>query len=426
MKKTRILTAAALFILAAAIVTIAVIYHSDAYRDRQALSELPHEQDAEDGAVEGAAHDGGSPDGQGPAAGGGPEAGGSPEGQLSGDSGQADGGAEEAEEPEVPELRFIAVGDIMLGRGVEYWIKKNGGGYESAFAKVKPLLEQGDIVFGNLECPLTPSTKGLYKTGKIVLRAEPESVTALTSAGFNMLSLANNHILDYYEKGLFDTMELLDLHGIAHAGGGRNIDEAREMAVIEKNGMKIGLLAYTDMAEIVFAGDPYLSFVAGPKKSGVAPRKYEMIKEDIEKNRDKVDLLAVSLHWGIEDSFRVTDEQVDFAHRLIDDGADIILGHHPHQFQGIEIYNGKPILYSMGNFLFDQNESENMESFIVDMRYMGTELVGLSAVPVRILKKSYVEIQTGSDAAELLARQADLSRRLGTEPVIENDILVYK
>src|SRR5690606_35282915 len=117
MKKTRILTAAALFILAAAIVTIAVIYHSDAYRDRQALSELPHEQDAEDGAVEGAAHDGGSPDGQGPAAGGGPEAGGSPEGQLSGDSGQADGGAEEAEEPEVPELRFIAVGDIMLGRG---------------------------------------------------------------------------------------------------------------------------------------------------------------------------------------------------------------------------------------------------------------------------------------------------------------------
>ena len=134
----------------------------------------------------------------------------------------------------------------------------------------------------------------------------------------------------------------------------------------------------------------------------------------------------MSLHWGIEDSFRVTDEQVDFAHRLIDDGADIILGHHPHQFQGIEIYNGKPILYSLGNFLFDQNESENMESFIVDMEYRGTELVGLTAVPVRILKKSYVEVQTGSDAAELLARQADLSRRLGTEPVIENDILVYK
>jgi poly-gamma-glutamate synthesis protein (capsule biosynthesis protein) len=240
------------------------------------------------------------------------------------------------------------------------------------------------------------------------------------------MSLSNNHIMDYYEKGLFDTMELLDQNSIVHTGGGRNIDEARKMAVIEKNGIKVGLLAYTDMAEIVFAGDPYLSFAAGPEKSGVVPRKYETIKEDIRKNRDQVDLLVVSLHWGIEESFRISGDQVEFAHDLIDDGADIILGHHPHQFQGIELYKGKPILYSLGNFMFDQNESENMESFIVDMRYKGTELAGLSAVPVRILKKSYVEIQAGGDAAEMLARQTDLSRRLGTEPAVENDILVYK
>ncbi|HOQ07346.1 MAG TPA: CapA family protein [Clostridiales bacterium] len=426
MKKIRTLTVAALVILAAACVTMAILYHSEAYRDRQVLHEQPHEGTTENEGGEGKTTSGESGNDPGAPAEDGQEAGGDLEDPTAGSGGQADDGTGNVEAPAVPELRFIAVGDIMLGRGVEYWIKKNGGGYESAFAKIKPVLELGDIVFGNLECPLTSSGKGLYKTGKIVLKAEPESVAALTSAGFNLISLANNHIMDYYEKGLFDTMELLDRHGIVHAGGGRNIDEAREMAIIEKNGMKIGLLAYTDMAEIVFAGDPYLSFAAGPEKSGVAPRKYELIKEDIEKNRDKVDLLVISLHWGIEDSFRVTDEQVEFAHRLIDDGADMILGHHPHQFQGIEIYNGKPILYSMGNFLFDQNESENMESFIVDMKYKGTELAGLSAVPVRILKKSYVEIQTGSDAAELLSRQADLSRRLGTEPVIENDILVYK
>lgn len=334
----------------------------------------------------------------------------------------------EADEPaaeEEPELRFIAVGDIMLGRGVEYWVKKNGG-YKTAFEKVKHILGNGDVVFGNLECPLTSSQKGLSKNGKIVLKAAPESVTALTSAGFNLMSLSNNHIMDYYETGLFDTMELLDQNGIIYAGAGRNIDQARELAVIEKNGLKIGLLAYTDMAEIVFAGDPYLSFAAGPEKSGVAPRKYEMIKEDIEKARDKVDLLAVSLHWGIEDSFKVTAEQVEFAHNLIDDGADIILGHHPHQFQGIEIYNGKPIIYSMGNILFDQNESENMESFIVDMKYKGTELTEFTATPVRIIKKSYVEVQTGSDAANILNRQIELCRKLGTEPETVNDILVFK
>lgn len=426
MKKIRILTIAALIILIAAGVTIAILYHSSAYRDRQVLHEQPYEEIPNGNNGEGNVT--GNDNGYEPVS---EEGNGQEPGEGQGDhsadgNGQPDDGAGNAEEPDIPELRFIAVGDIMPGRGVEYWIKQKGGGYESAFAKVKPLLEQGDIVFGNLECPLTSSSKGLYKTGKIVLKASPESVTALTSAGFNLLSLSNNHIMDYYERGLFDTMELLDQHGIVHAGGGRNIDEAREMAVIEKNGLKIGLLAYTDMAEIVFAGDPYLSFAAGPEKSGVAPRKYETVREDIGKNRDKVDLLVVSLHWGIEDSFRVTEEQVEFAHKLIDDGADLILGHHPHQFQGIEIYNGKPILYSMGNFLFDQNESENMESFIVDMKFEGNELAGLSAVPVRIIKKSYVEIQTGADASELLARQADLSRRLGTEPVIENDILIYK
>ena len=121
-------------------------------------------------------------------------------------------------------------------------------------SKGEPPLKQGDIVFGNLESPLTSSTKGLSK-GKIVLKGTPESVTALTSAGFNLMSLSNNHIMDYYEKGLFDTMELLDQNSIVHAGGGRNIDEARKMAVMRKR-IKVGLLAYTDMAEIVFAGDP--------------------------------------------------------------------------------------------------------------------------------------------------------------------------
>ena len=425
MKRVRVFTFFALAILIVAGAVIGILYHSNTYRDRQALKEQLSDGDSDSEHGEGDVFDGKQDVDPGTREDSTQEAGGDPGNASTGGITQENEADSGAEEPEEPELRFFAVGDIMLGRGVEYWIKQNGG-YEIAFGKVRHLFEQGDVVFGNLESPITSSSKGLYKTGKIVLKAEPESITALTSAGFNLLSLSNNHIMDYYEKGLFDTMESLDQNGIVHAGGGRNIEEARQMAVIEKNGIRIGLLAYTDMAELVFAGDPYLSFAAGPEKSGVVPRKYETIKEDIQKNRDQVDLLAVSLHWGIEESFRVTDEQVDFAHRLIDDGADIILGHHPHQFQGIELYKGKPILYSMGNILFDQNESENMESFIVDMRYKGTELVGLSAVPVRILKKSYVEIQTGSDASEILTRQVELSRKLGTEPVIENDVLIYK
>ena len=323
-----------------------------------------------------------------------------------------------------PELRFMAMGDIMLGRGVGMRLQK-AGSYEKAFEKIAPVLKQGDIVFANLETPITSNTQGLEIKRKIVLKAEPESVSGLTSSGINLISLSNNHMMDYYETGLFDTMSILDKNNILFAGAGRNIEEARKPAIIENNGLKIGLLAYTDMAELVFAGNPYLSFAAGPEKSGVVPRKYETIREDILKVREQVDLLAISLHWGVEDSFTITPEQVEFAHNLIDDGADIILGHHPHQFQGMEVYKGKPILYSMGNFLFDQNDSENMESFIIDMKYRGKELIEFSAIPVRILEKSYVEIQTGEKAVNILGRQTELCRKLGTEPAVENDRLVF-
>jgi poly-gamma-glutamate synthesis protein (capsule biosynthesis protein) len=220
-------------------------------------------------------------------------------------------------------------------------------------------------------------------------------------------------------------MSLLKSNNILSAGGGGNIDEARKPAIIEKNGLKIGLLAYTDMAELIFAGEPYLSFAAKADKSGLVPRKYETIREDVVKLRNQVDLLAVSLHWGIEDSFKITPEQVEFAHKLIDDGADIILGHHPHQFQGMEIYKGKPVIYSMGNFLFDQNDPENKESFIMDMKYNGTELAGLEAIPVRILDKTHVEIQTGPSAAALLSRETGLCAELGTLPENIQDKLVF-
>ncbi len=328
-------------------------------------------------------------------------------------------------EPPTPELRFMAVGDIMLGRGVGARLRK-AGGYEKAFEKVASYMNLGDIVFANLETPLTDSNHGLDKERKIVLKAEPESVVALTDAGINLISLSNNHILDYYEKGLFDTMELLDKNGIKHAGAGRNIEEARTPAIIEKNGLKTALLAYTTFAELTYAGKPYQNFAAGPEKSGLVRDRYETIREDILKIRDQVDLVAVSMHWGVEDSFKVTNEQKELAHKLIDDGADMILGHHPHQFQGIELYKGKPILYSMGNFLFDQNDPENMESFIIDMKYKGAELTEFSALPVRIINKSIVEIQTGSNAAALLKRQAELCRELGTEPVIQDDKLIFK
>jgi len=333
---------------------------------------------------------------------------------------------DEKEEP----LSIVAVGDIMLGSGVESRLKKQSLSYTHVFEKVADLLKEGDVIFGNLEAAITDRTHGLTaysKTnthGKFVLKSSTKSFEALKYAGFNMLSLANNHILDYYQEGLFDTIDILEENGIAFSGAGRNLEEARKPAIIEKNGLKIGLLSYTDFADIVYAGNPKISFAAGENKAGVAPIKYEHIKEDIASIESEVDILMVSLHWGVEESFEILPSQVELAHDLIDSGADIILGHHPHQFQGMEVYKGKPIFYSLGNFIFDQNDPENQESFIINMQFAGTKLTAISATPVRTIDKIQVTPVFGDDAKQLLEREAELSSKLGTDFRIENDKLL--
>jgi poly-gamma-glutamate capsule biosynthesis protein CapA/YwtB (metallophosphatase superfamily) len=336
-------------------------------------------------------------------------------------------------------LRITAVGDIMLGRGVAKRLSELKKNYLYPMEKVADQLKKGDIVFANLEAPITASTKsltGLSQGGKWVLRSTPESFEAVRQGGFNLLSLSNNHILDFYEKGLLDTMDLLDRQKIAYAGAGRNLEQAKKPVILERKGLKIGLIAYTDMADIVYKGSPNLRFRAEEKRFGVSPLRYDFstrpakydykyMKEEIGKLRNQVDILMVSFHWGMEESFRVLPQQVEFAHFLIDNGADVILGHHPHQFQGIELYKGKPILYSMGNFIFDQNDPENQESFIVQMEFQAKKLAKLTALPVKTVDKAQVVPQTGKSAEEMLNRQLALSKALKTECKIAGDQLTY-
>ncbi len=322
------------------------------------------------------------------------------------------------------ETSIIAAGDIMLGRGVEKSLKARGAGYLYPFTEVKSILDQGDIVFANLELPLTEKVESLDAKSKIVLKAEPEAVSGLAFAGFNVVSLANNHMMDYYKGGLQDTLEILKTNQIQHAGAGENLQQARKPAVLEKNGAKVGVLAYTEMAGIVHPGNPPIKFAADASHAGVAPLKPDWIEEDIRALREKVDILIVSLHWGTEDSYEVTPEQVQLAHKLCDSGADIILGHHPHRFQGIEIYNGKPIVYSLGNFIFDQ-VPENQESFLLHFTYEGSALQALRAIPVRTADHCQIIPQKGKSAREMLQRQTQLSNNLGTSCAIENDTLVY-
>ena len=320
-------------------------------------------------------------------------------------------------------LHIIAVGDIMLGRGVGDSLKANGFGFLHLFTEIFDCFKNADILFGNLEQPITSLEKSLDKNFKYILKSVPEAIQGIQYAGFNMLSLANNHMMDYYWEGLDDTITILDDSDISHAGAGRDLIDARKPAIIEKKGLKIALLAYTDMAYVEYRGNPPLYFAADIHKPGVAPLRLELIQEDIQKVQEQVDIIILSLHWGEEDSFRISERQKKLTHELSDAGADIILGHHPHWFQGIEFYNGKPIVYSLGNFIFDQPSPESKESFILNFAYQDTDLTGITAIPIKTVNQIRVIPQKGDEAKKMLKRQQRLSEELGTKTTIQGDIL---
>jgi len=249
-------------------------------------------------------------------------------------------------------ITIILVGDIMLDRGVEYMIKTEGkGDFRFPFLKIADELQKADILFGNLEGPI--SDKGT-KVGSIYsFRNDPKSIEGLTFAGFDVISLANNHVFDYGREALEDTLLRLKTAGIDYLGAGFNEKEAYSPIIKELNDTKIAFLAYTNLGPETWK--------AGEENSGIAwisENNLETIKRDIEKVKKESDILIVSLHSGEEYQKTPTQFQIEFSRAFIDAGADLVIGHHPHIIQPNEKYKDGWIFYSLGNFVFDQNFSE--------------------------------------------------------------------
>lgn len=245
-------------------------------------------------------------------------------------------------------IAIVLVGDIMLNRGVEYMSKKEGGeDFRFPFLKIADDLKGADILFGNLEGPI--SDKGEKVDSIYSFRAEPRVSEGLTFAGFDILSIANNHIFDYGREALEDTFLRLKEAGIDYVGGGFNEVEAYSPIIKEVNQTKIAFLAYTNL------GSPYWAATEiDPGIAWVDWQNMEKVKKDIQKAKSQADILIVSLHSGEEYSFEPTQFQIEFSKSAIDAGADLVLGHHPHVIQRNEKYKNGYIFYSLGNFVFDQ------------------------------------------------------------------------
>ncbi len=249
------------------------------------------------------------------------------------------------------ESRLIFVGDVMLSRYIGEMMAKRQD-YTFPFQQIGPFLTGADMIFGNLESPISSSgasTGSLYP-----FRAEPAVADGLRQAGFTVLSVANNHAFDYGLTAFADTLDNLRKSGLAYTGGGRDFVEAHQGAELEINGTKITILAYTDLLP--------RSWEAGAEKAGFAYLDETQMTKDIRAAKEKSDLVIVSFHWGREYETKSNARQQALAAVAAQAGASLIIGHHPHVRQEIAQVQGVTVAYSLGNFIFDQNFSPETET----------------------------------------------------------------
>jgi poly-gamma-glutamate capsule biosynthesis protein CapA/YwtB (metallophosphatase superfamily) len=310
------------------------------------------------------------------------------------------------------EITIAAVGDIMLGHRAEPYLVKEGPAYP--FVRVLPVLRQAHVVVGNLESPI--STRGTAVVDKkFTLRVGPIAGEALKAAGIRVVTLANNHILDFGPLALQDTLTLLNENGILSTGAGMDLDDARAPAFLKVGERTIAFLSYS----LTFP----LDFYASAGRPGTAPGYKEYVKRDIQQVRPLADLVVVSFHWGAELTTAAKDYQLVLGRLSIDWGADLVLGHHPHILQELEVYRGRLIAYSLGNFVFGSESDRTNSSIILLCTFKGRSLVRVEAVPLDVnnYRVAYQpRILAGSKADSVLAEINAASERFKTRLTIRD------
>lgn len=255
------------------------------------------------------------------------------------------------------QAKFLAVGDIMLSRGVNRAIERKGN-VLLPFTQLENLLTSTDFNFGNLESPISGDEK--LRGRGMVFNAHKHDVVGLTKYNFKIVNLANNHAFDQRLSGLRSTQKHLNELGISYLGVGENKADAWRPKIIVANGIKIG-----------FIGASYSSINDG----GATMNKYVARVEEVENLRNAIrqlktesDFIVVTLHAGVEYKRKPNNSQINFAHRAIDLGADLVIGSHPHWIQTFENYRGKYIFYSLGNFIFDQPWQDTREGLALNIK----------------------------------------------------------
>lgn len=276
-------------------------------------------------------------------------------------------------------ISLIAVGDVMLGRGV--------AGVADPLGKASPWLQDADLVLGNLESAIVGDDiepPPMPETGPMpfILNTPSSAPDALREAGFDVLSLANNHTLDYGSAGLAETANRLEQAGLLTVGAGENIDAAYRPLVVDVKGVRLAFLAFN-----LIGG--YQD--AEPGGWANAAWDEELAGQAIAQAQKQADAVIVSIHWGDEYLIHPTAIQRRVAQIVLDAGVDLVIGHHPHVIQGTEVSGNSFVAYSLGNFVFDQEDlPETRRGLALRAVFDAHGLRGVQALPVSAMRRPYL------------------------------------
>lgn len=311
-----------------------------------------------------------------------------------------------------PHVSIAAVGDIMFGNHTIEYLEKNGNSYP--FDSTCSVLRSAGLTLGNLEGPFSES--GVKFDKKFNFKIPPKYADGLITAGFDVVTLANNHILDYGITGLKSTFAALDSIGLAYCGAGLNLTAANQPAVIEKNGCRIALFGYS----MTYPDE----FWAADSSAGTCFPYDNLMESNIHNADTTADFVIVNIHWGAESSNYPKQYQKKIARKAIDAGADLVLGHHPHVLQGLEIYKNRLIAYSLGNFTFSSYSRKATESMILKIFLTANGLLLARAIPLSVdndIVAFQPRILHGKKAAKVISNLQKFSQPLNSEKILDDD-----
>lgn len=319
----------------------------------------------------------------------------------------------------VPVIRVMFGGDVMLGRNVKEYILRFGPDYPLGL--IAPLLRNADLTILNLECAITSSLDQWPGERKAFYFGAPQqAIASLTGAGVDMVSLANNHALDFGVEGLLDTFAALRSHGIRYAGAGVDRQDALTPAIVDCNGIRFGMAAFCDHQADFAAGEkvPGISWLDFDNEHAVEAAWRNALER---LQAEAVDWNILSLHWGPNMVSRPSDKFRRLARAAIDMGWKILFGHSAHVFHGIEIYRGCPIIYAAGDLVDDYRvdaEFRNDHQLLIEVALTRDALRRISLHPV-FIDDCCTQHANAEQAEYILSQMSVLCKEMGT--VVQRD-----